>query len=44
MPDSPAGIMMYFNEDSEEPDFLGFVAVSNLDDLLDTISGPGRSR
>ncbi len=38
-PDSPAGIMMYFNEDSEEPDFLGFVAVSNLDDLLDTISG-----
>lgn len=38
-PDSPAGIMMYFSEDSEEPDFLGFVAVSNLDDLLDTISG-----
>lgn len=37
--DAPAGIMMFFTEDSEEPDFLGFVAVSNLDDLLDTISG-----
>ena len=35
----PAGIMLYFNEDSEEPDFLAFVPVTNLDDLLDTISG-----
>jgi hypothetical protein len=36
---SPSGIMLYFNEGSEEPDFLGFVPVTNLDDLLDTISG-----
>ena len=37
--DAPSGIMMYFAEGSEEPDFLGFVSVSSLDDLLDTISG-----
>ena len=39
---SPAGIMMYFSEGSEEPDFLAFVPIkegTGFDDLLDTISG-----
>ena len=36
---SPAGVLLYFREDSEIPDFLGFVPVSNLDDLLDTVAG-----
>ena len=38
-PKSPAGIMIYFSAGSKEPDFLAFLPVSNLDDLLDTISG-----
>lgn len=34
----PAGIMMFFREDSETPDALAFFPVSNLDDVLNTIS------
>jgi hypothetical protein len=36
---APSGVMMYFTEGKPEPDFLGFVPVENLEDLLDTISG-----
>jgi hypothetical protein len=35
----PAGVMLFFNEGKEEPDVLGFIPVSNLDDLLDIIAG-----
>jgi hypothetical protein len=38
-PKKPAGVMLYFNEDKEVPDFLAYVPVVNLDDLLDTIAG-----
>ncbi|MFT5302754.1 MAG: hypothetical protein ACI814_003571 [Mariniblastus sp.] len=34
-----AGVMLYFNEGSEVPDFLGFVPVKDIDDMLDIISG-----
>jgi hypothetical protein len=36
---SPAGVLLYFRDDAEVPDFLGFIPISNLDDLLDTIAG-----
>ena len=36
---TPAGVLLYFNEGSEVPEFLSFVPVSNIDDMLDTISG-----
>lgn len=34
-----AGVMLYFNEDSPEPDFLGFVPVVNLTEVLDVVAG-----
>jgi hypothetical protein len=36
---SPAGVMLYFREDNPIPDFLAFIPVSNMDDMLDTIAG-----
>lgn len=35
----PVGVMLYFNEGKDEPDVLGFIPVTNLDDLLDTVAG-----
>lgn len=35
----PLGAVLYFNEDSPEPTAVGFVPVSNLDDVLNTLSG-----
>ena len=34
-----AGVMLFLNEDSEEPDVLGFVPVDDIDEMLDVISG-----
>ena len=34
----PAGVLMYFSEDSPEPATLAFVPIKNLDDFLDTIA------
>ena len=34
-----AGVMLFFNEGSPEPDFLGFVPVSDIEEMLDVISG-----
>ncbi len=34
----PAGVMMFFEEGAEEPIMLGFFPVSNMDDVLNTIS------
>lgn len=33
-----AGVLLYFNDESEIPDFMGFVPVEDLDELLDTIA------
>ena len=38
-PKRPAGVMLYFQEDKEVPEVLAYLPVSNLDDLLDTVSG-----
>ena len=34
----PAGALLFFNEDSPEPEVLGFLPVSNLGDVLNTLS------
>ena len=34
-----AGVLLYLSEDKEEPDFLGFVPVDDIDEMLDLISG-----
>ncbi len=34
-----AGVLLYFHEDAEIPDFLGFVPVTNLDEMLEVIRG-----
>ncbi len=33
-----AGVLLYFNEDSDQPDFLGFVPVTDLGKMLDVIA------
>lgn len=33
------GVLLYLNEDSDEPDFLGFVPVKDIEEMLDVISG-----
>lgn len=38
-PKKPAGVMLFFNEGKETPDVLGYIPVTNLDDLLDTVAG-----
>ena len=37
----PAGALMFFEEGSPEPKVLGFLPVSNLSDVLDTLSSNG---
>ena len=37
--DKDAGVMLYFNEESETPDFLGFVPVSDIEEMLDVVAG-----
>ena len=34
-----AGVMLFLNEKSEQPDVLGFVPVEDIDEMLDVISG-----
>jgi len=34
----PAGVLMYFSEQAEIPDFLAFMPMSNLDDFLDLVA------
>lgn len=34
-----AGAMLYFTEESEAPDFVVFVPVSDIDDMLDVVAG-----
>ena len=34
----PSGMMMYFKDDNPEPQWLAFVAVDNVDDMLDRIA------
>lgn len=34
-----AGVLVYFEEDAETPDFLGFVPVKNMEEMLDVIAG-----
>lgn len=34
-----SGVMLYFQEDKDEPDFLAYFPVVNLEDLLDTVAG-----
>ena len=36
--EKPAGALMFFSEDADEPSPVAYVPVKNLDDLLDTIS------
>ncbi|MFK7766209.1 MAG: hypothetical protein AB8B55_03120 [Mariniblastus sp.] len=36
--DKDAGVMLFLNEDSPEPDFLGFVPVTDMEEMLDVIS------
>jgi len=38
-PKSPGGVMLYFTEGNQFPDFLGFIPVSNMEDMLDVIAG-----
>lgn len=33
-----AGVLIYFNEDSENPDFLGFVPVTDMQEMLDVVA------
>ncbi len=37
--DKDAGVLLYFNEESETPDFLGFVPVTDIDEMLDVVAG-----
>ena len=37
--DKDAGIMLFLEEDSPVPDFLGFVPVSDMEEMLDVIAG-----
>lgn len=37
--DKDAGVFLYFEEGSETPDFLGFIPVTNLDEMLDVVAG-----
>lgn len=34
-----AGVMLYLREDSDAPDFLGFVPVKDIEEMLDVIAG-----
>lgn len=34
-----AGVLLYFNEGEQTPDFLAFVPVANMDDMLDVVAG-----
>ena len=34
-----AGVLLYFTKDSEEPDFLAFVPVTDIEEMLDVIVG-----
>ena len=34
----PMGAMLYFSEESPEPSWMGFVPISNMDDVLNTIA------
>lgn len=34
----PSGILMYFEDGAQEPTMMGFVPISNMDDVLNTIS------
>jgi len=34
-----AGVLLYFTKDSEEPDFLAFVPVTDMEEMLDVIAG-----
>ena len=34
----PSGVLMYFEEDESEPEWLGFIPIKNMEDLLDNIS------
>jgi len=36
--DRPSGMIMFFKDDDPEPQWLGFVAVENVDDMLDRIA------
>ena len=37
--DKPIGAMIFFNEENpEEPDFMGFVPVTDIEDVLDTLA------
>lgn len=36
-----AGVMLFFNEESQTPDFLGFVPITDIDEMLDVIAGLG---
>ena len=36
--DRPSGMMLFFKGDNPEPQWLGFVAVENVDDMLDRIA------
>jgi hypothetical protein len=37
-PNKDAGVLLYFEEDSETPDFLGFVPVEDIDEMLDVVA------
>lgn len=37
--DKDAGIMLFLEEDSPVPDFLGFVPVSDMEEMLDVVAG-----
>lgn len=34
-----AGVLLYFTKDSQQPDFLGFVPVTSMEEMLDVIYG-----
>lgn len=34
----PSGMLMYFEEGAEEPTMMGFIPISNMEDVLNTIS------
>lgn len=36
--DRPSGVMMYFEEDEQEPEWVAFVPLKNMEDLLDNLS------
>lgn len=37
--DKDAGVLVFFNEEVEQPDFVAFVPVTDLEELLDVIAG-----